>query len=286
MRLSSIKSCLTSVTYFLTCTWLFQTHMSGLGSSSSHQITLPRPSSSNIDVSLCCQPGTFCLQLPRQDFSWARIKSSCLWRLGDRCLWMQFLCPWLVLFPVSLVVLGVGRTLGSLRLPRQGPVIVSFSLFRSPVLGLCVCRRPLQSLQVCTEPWVVSTKKCLFQSWVGADLPLALLDRGLWVLSGKMEITRSEHVSKDTCGNHTAPTKRGFQTGAPRPSQASPEKYPRHGSCAIVVRPSRGGHACGPGYIRTWADEALRRAVSGSLPVPATGLPAVASCPPATALVF
>lgn len=29
---------------------------------------------------------------------------------------------------------------------------------------------------------------------------------------------------------------------------------------------------CGPGYIRTWADEALRRAVSGSLPVPATGL--------------
>lgn len=138
MLLSSIKSCLTSVTYFLTCTWLSQTHMSGLGSSSSHQITLPRSSSNNIDASLCCQAGTFCLQLPRQDFSWARIKSSCLWRLGDRCLWMQFLCPWLGLFPGSLVVLGVGRTLGSLRLPRQGPVTVSFSLFLSPVLGLCV----------------------------------------------------------------------------------------------------------------------------------------------------
>lgn len=121
-------------------------HMSGLGRSSSHQITLPRSSSSNIDASLCCQAGTFCLQLPRQDLSWARIKSSCFWGLGDPWLWMQFLCPWLVLFPVSLVVLGVGRTPGNLRLPRQGPVTVPFSLFLSPVLGLCVCRCALQSL--------------------------------------------------------------------------------------------------------------------------------------------
>lgn len=33
------------------------------------------------------------------------------------------------LFPVSLVVLGVGRTPGSLRLPRQGPVTVPFLSF-------------------------------------------------------------------------------------------------------------------------------------------------------------
>lgn len=193
--------------------------------------------------------------------------------------WMRFL------FPGSLV-LGVRRISGSLRLPRQGQVTVPFSLFLLSVLGLCVCSPALQSLQVCTEPWVVSTKKCLFQSWVGAAIPLSPLDKRLVSAEWKMEITRSDNGSKGMCGNHTAPTKRGFQTGAPRPSQRS-LRSAQHMACVPFWwdQAEVGTHVVqgilGPEWMRHWERQGV-----GVFCTSRCSYLLLPPCPPATATVF